>query len=159
MAFRQFLNKYVWVIVSICTAIFVVVTIALLYADGSRNIEEQVLDLYHKDKLVQQDFSKASDLSGVTCYINEQHNIYVFKNEDCWLKVKYSKAGEVLTKEFKDERLGSNIGVAIALVFASMILGFCVSFLLIALLDTIARKIYERGQAKITVLQNDQKMQ
>jgi len=146
MKFRQFLAKYIFVILAIIGITAAVITFAGLRIDATRDIQDQVDELYEKERLVGKNFANAYGLSGVTCYSNEDNNVIIFNSNDCSLKVTYNKNGELLTKEFNDYRLGNNF---IAILFttigtgilAALVFGFAIAFL-----DYF---LYEAGEKKL----------
>lgn len=144
MKFRQLLEKYVWTIIIFFIVIAIVITILALHTDASRSIEDQITDLYEKERIVSEDFSKAYELSNVTCYINEDNNTFIFTSEDCELTVKYSKDGEVLTKEFKDTRLGIDFFLCVLIVIFISICTFMASGALLVLLHLVLTMVEEK---------------
>lgn len=143
MKFRQLLDKYTWHIIIFFIVIAVVITILALQTDAARSIEDQVTDLYEKERIVSEDFSKAYELSNVTCYINEDNNVFIFTAEDCELTVKYSKDGETLTKEFKDTRIGTDFLLSVLIVIFISICTFIASGTLLALLYLVLTIVEE----------------
>ena len=148
MAFRKFLDKHVWTILTIIGIIVAIVIFATLRIDATRDIDDQIKELYDKEKLVEQDFSNAHSLSGVVCYINEASNVVILNAKDCSLKVAYNKNGELLTKEFVDNRIGASFFVCIVIAIAAGFLACFVCGFGLALLDTILAKVEEK---KLTV--------
>lgn len=148
MKLQKFLNQYKWPIVIILTIITALVTTMFLWVDASRNIGEQINSVYEKERLVSQDFANSYELSGITCHLNDENNIIIFREDDCYLKATYSKNGDLLTKEFEDTRISSNMGTNIILVVATSLLGFFLSFGGCVLLDHILAKVEQKRLAK-----------
>lgn len=148
MKLRKFLDRHVSAIISIITLIAMVIAIGALHLDAARNIDDQIKDLYAKDMLVQEDFSNAYKLSGVSLQTNENNNVILFIAEDCTLKVTYSKSGELLEKEYEDLRPGKNVLVAVFIV-AALAFAACISsaFILCGL-DCILEKREKKLEAK-----------
>ena len=134
MKFRKFLDDHVSTLLLVAILIATIITFVILRFDASRSIEDQINALYEKEKLVSQDFAEAYELSDVTCYINDNNNVIIFRDNDCQLKVTYSKNGELLTKEFKDLRTGNDFWESFALIFAIGCLTGMLSTLLVCVL-------------------------
>lgn len=145
MKFRQFLDNYSWAIIIFFVVIAAVITIISIHADASRSIEEQVTDLYEKERIVSGDFSKVYELSNVTCYINEENSVFIFTTNDCELKVTYNKNGDVLTKEFKDTRIGTDILTSVLVVLFISICTFTASGTLLATLYLVMTIVEEKA--------------
>ncbi len=148
MKSRKFLKKYAMAMVIFITIIATALSALFIFLDSSRSIDDQINNLYEKDKLVQQSFANAYELNGVTCYINESDVVVVFESADCSLKTIYNKQGEVLTKEFEDSRLGTNLGAAIALLVSIAFVTAGWSFILLGALDIALSKLEKEKQAK-----------
>lgn len=153
MKVSRFIDKYSWVIIAFLTVIAAVITIFAIRTDASRNIEDQVADLYEKERLVSGDFSKAYKLNNVTCYINEDNNVFIFTSEDCELTVKYSKDGEALTKEFKDTRIGTDFLMSVLVVIFISVCAFVFSGTILAavylVLILVEEKIIKHKRKKL----------
>lgn len=134
MKFTKFIGEHALKIAVIIGIISSIVVSVLLYIDGNKNIDCQIEELYAKDVLVQQDFSNAYTLKGITCYINEDNNVIIFNAKDCSLKATYNKDGILLAKEVEDLRLGSNsLSFAITVVLIFIVTLFLSAMLLLFL--------------------------
>ncbi len=144
MRVSKFLDKYSFAIITLLVIIAIAITGTALFTDASRDVENQIADLYEKERLVGEDFSNAKVLSGVTCYINEDDTVFIFTSNDCELTVKYSKDGEVLTKELKDTRIGKDFLLSVLVVIFMGICTFTTSGFLLALLYLVVTMVEER---------------
>ncbi len=154
MKFRAFLDKHAWTILAIIAILAAVMIFVVIRINATSSIDDQVKELYEKSRLVEQDFSNAHNLSGVVCYINEATNLVIFNAKDCTLKVAYDKSGELLTKEFTDNRIGANFVATIFTVIGGGVLSFMIFGVALIGLDEILRKAEEKRLAKARAQKN-----
>ena len=103
MKAREYIDEHPWRIIIIPSIIITLLVAALIFIDASRNIDDQIASLYEKEQLITQDFSEIYELSNVTCNINKENNVIVFREQDCSLTVKYSKNGGLITVELHEK--------------------------------------------------------